>query len=862
MIVDRNGIQEKQHTLAFDVLDNVDEMVRVIDLDTFELVYANRPALEWSRKVGVPYAGKKCYEYFGEGMEPCENCLILNRDDEVRCLQHDGKNRICEVKAQYIKAGSRKLCIESILDITELYKLKEKFRTMSITDALTGAYNLNYMRENNYGRSEDMPVSYMLFDADNLKKVNDVYGHSRGDQYLKDCVHILMANIPKRGFVSRIGGDEFAIIIPNCTEKECEKYYQRIRRSAARTHGTENEVGLSGGFAVRLSEEESEKAVMEKADQMLYGNKQKVKKCIQLREAGNVVEKKNFENLLTDFLIAIQENTDSVATIETALNPLAGYLGIGRVKIDLELERNDISLHKVRKTEILYQGAVGYDKKHEFRKEFSVGDAGRYAFTANPEPGRGSWDFQESTRLAAVFSAMRLHVARYYLLGKLKETRYLNYMTGLPNSGGYINELAARINEQSVGLYTAIYFNVVGFGIVNARFGMREGNEVILRYADAFRNRLEEGEILAHFGGDNFALLVYRDNYPEFQSLLNGVSTFAVQQGKKYPLTIRSAAGVMHLYDSVHTPGQVMSGIGFALNIARESHGGQVIMTREMEARSHRIKEIENLFPQALMRNEFEVLYQPKVDISTGAIIGAEALSVWGTGELRLEPDSYIPIIERNGQIKELDMYIYEKVLRDMLSWRSAGYEMLPVSVNFSRKDFSGKKDEPRLLADKIAEKAAKYGIRNEELVVEVTETSNSVEMQSVDAFVRRLAEHGIRTSVDDFGTGCSSFELVKDLPVDEIKIDRSFFHCAVPDRRNRVIIRSIVTMATSLGISTVMEGVETEQQAELLNKIGCNCAQGFLYDPPMEREKFLQRRKRGRYRSLSELLSTFQSGI
>ncbi len=862
MMVDRNGIQEEQHNLAFDVLDNVDEMVRVIDLDTFELVYANKPALEWSGRVGVPYAGKKCYEYFGEGMEPCRDCLILNRDDDVRCLQHQGKNRICEVKAQYIEAGNRKLCIESIQDITELYKLKEKFRTMSITDALTGAYNLNFMRENSYARSEDMPVSYMFFDADNLKKVNDVYGHSRGDQYLKDCVHILMENIPKRGFVSRIGGDEFAIVIPNCSEKECEKYYDRIRRSAARTHGTENEVGLSGGFAVRLSEEESEKAVMEKADQMLYGNKQKVKRSIQLRESGKTTEKKNFESLLTGFLIAIQDNTDSLATIGTALNPLAEYLGIGRVRIELELAHNEILLQGVSRTDILYEGASGYDEKHEFRKEFVVQEAGKYAFTANPEPGRGAWSFQESTRLAAVFSAIRLHVARYHLLGKISDARYRNYLTGLPNSGAFINALADRINEQTIQEYTAVYFNIVRFGVVNASFGMQEGNAVIRRFAGEFVRELQDDEVLAHFGGDNFALLIRKRNFEKFRELLNGVNTFAVQKEERFPLTIRSAAGVMPLYDGVRTPGQVMGGMGFALNLAREAHGGQVTMTREMEARLRHMKEIEHLFPKALLREEFEVLYQPKVDIATGAIIGAEALSVWKNGERRLPPDSYIPIIERNGQIPELDLYIYEKVLKDMRTWREDGYEMLTVSVNFSRKDFSGKRDEPVLLADLIAGKAEKYGIRKEELVIEVTETSNTVEMQSVDTFIHRLAEHGIRTSVDDFGTGCSSFELVKELPVDEIKIDRSFLHSAVPDRRNRVIIRSIVTMAESLGISTVMEGVETVQQAELLNKIGCNCAQGFLYDPPMEREKFLQRRKRGRYRSLSELLSTFQSGI
>jgi diguanylate cyclase (GGDEF)-like protein len=740
-------------------------------------------------------------------------------------------------------------------DITEIYELKEKFRAMSIKDALTGAYNRNYMREQNYEDEKFMPVSYMIFDADNLKKVNDVYGHSRGDQYLKDCVHILMNCIPQRGFVSRIGGDEFAIVIPNCPVKECSTYYERIRRRAAKTHGTENEVGLSGGYAVRGSVNESMESVMQKADQMLYGNKQKVRRSLQLRNAKTEKTKKNFDQLLTTFLIAIQENNNTEETIEPALNPLAEYFGIGRVTIMLDVKPNPFTPRGEYRESTLYHGAIGYDDNYEFRKEYEVERNGKCVLIANPEPGRGPWTFEDSARIAAVFSAILLHAARFRLIGKNETARFTNYLTGLPNSGGFINELMERIGNQTVSRYTAIYFNIVGFGVINARFGMHEGNEVIYRYVDVFRENMEEGEVLAHFGGDNFALLIYNENYEKFRDLLNSVDVFAVENGQRQYLTLRAAAGVMPLYDEIKSPGQVMAGIGFVLNLARESHGGQVYFTPDMEERVNRMKEIEILFPQALLRKEFEVLYQPKVDIFSGTIIGAEALSGWEKGDKRLPPDSYIPIIERNGQIKDLDMFMLEKVLRDMSAWKAAGYGVLPISVNFSRKDFSGRKDEPMLLADRIAEKVSKYGMRSGELVIEVTETNNTVEMQRVDAFMRQLSRHDIRTSVDDFGTGCSSFEMVKELPVDEIKIDRSFLRCTIPEKRDRVIIRSIATMARSLGISVVVEGVETVQQAEFLNEIGCNCAQGFLYDPPMIREKFLKKLGVGSYRSLKELL-------
>ncbi len=439
-------------------------------------------------------------------------------------------------------------------------------------------------------------------------------------------------------------------------------------------------------------------------------------------------------------------------------------------------------------------------------------------------------------------------MTRSRLIRKTREYSYCNLITMLPNSAGFVRIIQQHLQDQTICQYNGFYFNLKSFGLLSYKYGGAEGDLMIKRYAVAVRKWLAEDETLAHLGGDNFMALVKKSRTAEFLHLLEKVEVTAKYMGRVVPVYIAAAAGAYEITAKDRDPGNIMNGLSIAVSYARQHKLPYAFLTDKMLEETVDVQRMEQMLPEALEKREFQVYYQPKVDIRTGQIVGTEALARWiHNGEV-IQPFRFIPTMERNGFIIHLDLYILKRVCEAINEWIEKGYKLVPISVNISRNDISGVGHDPRMLAERIIRIIKEYDIDPKYIIIEVTETTEASEQKDLYDFIKNMSEAGIATSIDDFGTGCSTLSVLRDFPVNEIKIDRSFINHEAFSTQDQIIIKSIIQMARQLNLNVITEGVETEEQARFLLELGCNHAQGYLYDKPLEQSAFESRLSVGGY--------------
>jgi EAL domain-containing protein (putative c-di-GMP-specific phosphodiesterase class I) len=247
-------------------------------------------------------------------------------------------------------------------------------------------------------------------------------------------------------------------------------------------------------------------------------------------------------------------------------------------------------------------------------------------------------------------------------------------------------------------------------------------------------------------------------------------------------------------------------------------------------------RNIELEMEDALKNGEFCVYLQPKVNMVTSELYGAEALSRWKhpVDGVRL-PEVYIPLFEKNGFIARLDMFVYEEVCRLKASWKEEKYAHIPISVNMSRLHLYNKQ-----FPDTLEAIARRYGVPTNELEIEITESTFIKDHVELIKMVSILRSKGFIVSIDDFGSGFSALNLLKDLPVDIVKIDKEFLQESFNSVRGKKVIRSVIAMCRDLKIDVITEGIETKEQISFITRCGCQIAQGFYYAKPLPLHEFI----------------------
>ena len=243
------------------------------------------------------------------------------------------------------------------------------------------------------------------------------------------------------------------------------------------------------------------------------------------------------------------------------------------------------------------------------------------------------------------------------------------------------------------------------------------------------------------------------------------------------------------------------------------------------------------LFPEALKNEEFLVYYQPKVSLRNYRLAGAEALVRWKHGDTFIFPDQFIPQLEKDGAICELDFYMLDHVCQNLRHWLDQGRRLFKVSVNLSRAHLRDDK-----LVERIIQTIDKHNVPHEYIEIELTETTTDVGFAELRRLIEALHAQMISTSVDDFGMGYSSMNLIRDLPWDVLKIDKCFLPKSENDHRQYVMLKHIISLPQDIGLDTIVEGVETIEHVKMLKENNCFLAQGYFFDKPLPIEEFEKR--------------------
>ncbi len=430
---------------------------------------------------------------------------------------------------------------------------------------------------------------------------------------------------------------------------------------------------------------------------------------------------------------------------------------------------------------------------------------------------------------------------RAYNNQQLFTTAFVDSLTGAHN----LARMSQIFSEHLVQLpaqAALVLFDITKFKVINDLYGYERGNQVLQRVAGILREQLEPGEIFCRSAADNFVLLL---GYEERSKLRIRLSKLTTQIRRDCTandacLMIEAAFGVYEIKEDI--PFFIMlDRAHLALeNAKRESTEKIQFYDEEDRRRIVHERQLENSMEAALESGAFSVFFQPKCDLKTGKIRGAEALVRWNDLERGLvRPDEFIPLFERNGFILRLDMFILEQVVKKLVTWEKEGKEMVPISVNFSRLHLNDSQYIPQM-----ARILDKYHLSPRMIKVELTESvilNNIVLAQNV---VRGLHQKGFAVSMDDFGSGYSSLNVLKNLQFDEIKLDKEFLTGFEQNENAKRVIEGTIRLLKILGMEIVAEGVETQKQVDFLRDIGCDIAQGYFYSRPVPEsdfEKWLQ---------------------
>ena len=425
-----------------------------------------------------------------------------------------------------------------------------------------------------------------------------------------------------------------------------------------------------------------------------------------------------------------------------------------------------------------------------------------------------------------------------YLLVSRDNMRYMltfaetvDAQTGIPNSVYIKNKFEKLTRQVPAENYAILCINLQNFKYINEVGTAAAGDEVIIKYAQTIATYVRPDECAARLGGDNFVLFIRKERVNDMTERLRTVKIGDLESVPGRTFDLSAWIGISMPSNNDHRPfGTRISEAAIACSAGKTRLKHNVVYySDELRMMMNRGREIMAMFYPAVRNREFLPFFQPKVEMRTGGLIGFEALCRWIHDEKFIFPDQFIPVLEKEGLIHELDMLIFRETCISIKQWKEMGLNPPRVSSNFSRRNLFVPDIE-----DKICQVISDCDIDVGDVEIEITESVQETETARLIEFARELRARGLHISVDDFGTGYSSLMLIHNIDADTIKIDKSFVDDIGKSHKSDVLIESIVGISRNLGSQPTAEGVETAEQGRELMKLGCNIAQGYYYSKPV----------------------------
>ena len=406
-------------------------------------------------------------------------------------------------------------------------------------------------------------------------------------------------------------------------------------------------------------------------------------------------------------------------------------------------------------------------------------------------------------------------------------------LTDLYNRQCFYNYVAERLRTDAESDYLIVCSDIRNFKLINDVFGTEKGDKLLIRIGKALRLCARKDEIYARLESDRFGLLMKKEYFREEVFKSEAAKLLYIEGNEAYPIQL--CIGVYEVTDR-EVPVSVMCDRALMAAATLKGNYRKQIAYYDDELRRSvlREQELTGELDDAIATRQFKMYLQPQMN-GEGKMLGAEALVRWiHPVKGMISPAEFISVFERNGTITKLDYYMWETACMQLRKWKEEGREDLYISVNISPKDFFFMD-----VYKAFTELVAKHGISSASLKLEITETAMMSELERQRKLIGRLREAGFAVEMDDFGSGYSSLNMLKDIQVDTLKIDMAFLGKTDNEDRASKILKMIVELSKQLEIPVITEGVETLDQVKFLREIGCDMFQGYYFAKPMEVSAF-----------------------
>jgi diguanylate cyclase (GGDEF)-like protein len=745
-------------------------------------------------------------------------------------------------------------------------------------DALTGLRNHGaFQRELGAAVETGNPFAVLMLDLDGFKRFNDTMGHPAGDTLLVELAGAMTRATRDTDRLYRYGGDEFAVLLPGADRTSAHEVAERIRRVVReRTDplpGDATEprpsVSISAGVACYPDDGRMKDELMSVADRALYlvkpGHDRMAIAAADpyLRALDEtalaLLDRSDQEGLLTTILdrasallnaphgfvdLLEPDGTGFVLRVGTGL--FADLLG-WQVDADASLDGEVLRTGKPVALED-YEAWPGHSPASEARIGPIIGAPlraggrviGVLGLSAGETPRHWSERDIEALSSFARLASIGLDNAR--LIDVAQRGALYDPTTGLPNrellSDRIAHSLAGHRSGDTLSI-AVILLDLDRFKVINETLGHAAGDRLLVAVGQRLLNSLRPGDTVARFGGDEFALVL--DPVADAEEAHRIAERIGAELHAPFPLNgrdwfVSASFGIALAQPGRGTPDELLREAEIAMVRAKgDPARRQFLFEPSMSDQTLDRLDLENDLRAALERDELLLHYQPILSLTTGQVVGFEALVRWQHPVRGLVPPlAFIPLAEESGLIVPLGRWVLDEACAQAARWNRDRPEDAPplfVSVNLSARQFT-KGD----LVEDVGLTLARTALEADALELEITE---SVLMDQSEAGVRTLRDLrglGVRLVLDDFGTGYSSLSYLKHLPLDTIKIDRSFV-AGIEGPADRSIVDAVIALAHGLGIGVVAEGIETRAQADRLRTMGCDFGQGYLFSRPVPAE-------------------------
>jgi len=537
-----------------------------------------------------------------------------------------------------------------------------------------------------------------------------------------------------------------------------------------------------------------------------------------------IIEDSEFNRELLSELLSDEYNIILAENGQNGLDVLQDhYQDVSLILLDVHMPvMNGYEFLKIVKSDSLYETipvivATGSDAKDEEEKCLGLGASD---FVSKPYNSK-----VVISRIASIIklreSAATLHAVEY------------DDLTGLYTRQAFIHHAEVLLKKNPDLDYTLVIAEVEEIKLLNEKYGIQAGNEILKKIGNFLKAAKLPCVLVGRFGGDQFVLMLREDQDKIDPKKLE--KSFSDLMDTLSASDLNCRFGIYENVDHLVPVSAICDRALMALQMIRGQYGKVYAkydnsFLEELEKKT----QIEKSMKAALNEEQFKVFYQPKHDANTGELIGAEALIRWIHPEYGfMSPGEFIPIFEKNGFITEVDSYVWKRTCDNLSRWMSQGIRVVPISVNGSKVDFI----YPQFL-EMLSQPADDMNIPPHYLHLEVTESLFADRLDELIEILQKCQDKGYQIELDDFGSGYSSLSTLAILPLNVVKMDMKLVR-AIHDQRSLRVFSACINLAKSLGLKTVSEGVETEEQLKIIRDLGGDVIQGFYYSKPLPEDQF-----------------------